>query len=168
MASRLSGRRRAVAYLLLAAALIALSWWTQASMHPLTAVGVVLAVNRLFYSGVLLLGVGLYCRRDTSGGFLIGVGACTLAAWAVTFVLYGGMENAAAAGADTAANVLMVLWTMLPLAVLVRTAGLIEAVRREVDTARGRVLWLAFAGLALWVLILIVTGQFFGFVHLGT
>ncbi len=162
----MSRRIKAFAYLALAAALLGLSWWLQTGMHPLNAPGVLRAINGLFYVGVVLTGVGVYCRRGMDARFCFCVGVGTLLLWMAMFLGYGGMDNAAATGADTAANILMLAWTGLPVAALVRGSVLLTAMRREEARAVYRLpSWLLTAGW-LWLAVLVLTGQFLGFVHL--
>ncbi len=162
----MSRRGKAIAYALLAAALLGLSWWLQAGLHPLSADGVLRAINGLFYIGVVLTGVGVYRRRGADARFFLAVGIGCLAVWMVLFVLFGGMENAAAPGADTAANLLMLVWTALPLCALMRGTVLSASLRREDEPSRRRLpcvltvlLWLVIVGL-------LIAGQILGFVHL--
>ncbi len=163
----MSGRKKASAYLLLTVVLIGISWWLQAGLRPLTADGVRQAIGWLLYSGMVLLGIGLYRRRGADAVFFDAVGGSVLVTWAVTFLLYGGMDNAAATGADTAANSLMLLWTSLPLTALIRAAVLVNGVRREDTPARARPLRMLLVLLIVWILILVAGGQFLGFVRLS-
>ncbi len=166
MAPRMSRRVKTAAYVTLAAALIGVGWWVQAGLSPLSVDGVVSGIAALFWTGAVLTGVGVMCRRGAEKGFFLGVGGGTLLAWAVTFVLFGGMDNVTASGADTAANTLMLLWTGLPLAGLICASVSVSALKREDTPVCGRVFWWLTAALWLWMSILVLTGQFLGFVHL--
>ncbi len=164
----MSRRDKTLVYLLLTAALVGLGWWVQANLRPLNADGVRRAISWLLYGGAILLGVGIFRRRGSDAVFFDVLGGCTLVVWAVLFVLYGGMDNAAAAGADTAANMLMIVWTSLPLAPLIRAATQLAVARREEMSAKTRLVSWLFVAVVMWVLILVFCGQFLGFVHLKT
>ena len=84
----------------------------------------------------------------------------------IFFLLYGGMDNAAASGADTAANLLMLVWTALPLCFFVRAAVLVGATREDTSRARRRPLLVASVVLLAWLVVLVLTGQMMHFVHL--
>lgn len=157
---------KAVVYLVCTAALIGLSWWLQAGLDPLTADAVLRALRWLLYSGVVLAGVGFYRRRGADALLLGVIGGGALLLWVILFFMYGGMDNATATGADTAANLLMLTWTSLPLAFFVRCAVLVGAARDEVSRARRRPLQIAAAALALWMIVLVLTGRMMHFVHL--
>jgi hypothetical protein len=76
------------------------------------------------------------------------------------------MDNPAAIGADTACNLLMLVWTALPLSMLVRAAVLIHATRADESHARRRPLVIALAALIAWMVVLVFAGQILRFVHL--
>lgn len=166
MASGVSRVAKTAVYLVLTVALIALSWWLQAGLAVISVVSVLRALRWLLYSGVLLLGVGVYLRRGADALLLSGVGGCALVVWLVLFLLYGGMDNAAAAGADTASNLLMLVWTVLPLATLIRAAVLVAATRADEPPARRRPLMIVLAALIAWMIVLVLAGQMLHFVHL--
>ncbi len=166
MASGVSRVAKAAVYLVLTAALIGLSWWLQAGLAVISAVAILRALRWLLYGGVVLLGVGVFLRRGADAALLGGVGGGALLAWLVLFLLYGGMDNPAAAGADTACNLLMLIWTALPLATLIRAAVLIAATRADEPLARRRPLMLALAALVAWLIALVIAGQMLHFVHL--
>lgn len=166
MASGVSRVAKATVYLVLTAALIALGWWLQAGLAAISAAAVLRALRWLLYSGVVLLGVGVYLRRGADARLLGGVGGGALIVWLVLFFRYGGMDNAAAAGADTASNLLMLVWTALPLATLIRAAVLIAATRTDEPPARRRPLTVALAALVAWMIVLVIAGQILHFVHL--
>lgn len=166
MASGVSRVAKAALYLTLTAALVALSWWLQAGLTALSAAAVLRALRWLLYSGVLLLGVGIFLRRGADALLLGGIGGGSLLTWLVLFLLYGGMDNAAATGADTASNLLMLAWTAVPLALLIRSAVLIAATRAHESSARRRPLTLALSALIAWMVVLVLAGQMLHFVHL--
>lgn len=166
MASGVSRVAKATAYLTLTAALIALGWWLQAGLTVISAAAILRALRWLLYNGILLLGVGVYLRRGADAVLLGSVGGGALLVWLVLFFRYGGMDNPAAAGADTASNLLMLIWTALPLATLIRAAVLVAATRAHEPPARRRPLMLALAALVAWMIVLLLTGQMLHFVHL--
>ena len=166
MASGMSRRGKAALYLVLTAAFIALSWWLQAALTAISAEAVLRALRWLLYSGIVLLGAGVYLRRGADAVLFHIIGGCALVAWVVLFFLYGGMDNAAAAGADTASNILMLVWTALPFATLIRAAVLIAATRVEEPAVRRRPLTITLTVLIVWMGILVITGQMLHFVHL--
>ena len=166
MASGVSRIVKAAAYLTLTAALIALSWWLQAELTAISAVAILRALRWLLCGGVVLLGAGVFLRRGADAALLGGVGGGALVAWLVLFFLYGGMDNPAAAGADTASNLLMLIWTAVPLATLIRAAVLIAATRAHEPPARRRPLMLALTALVAWMIVLVIAGQMLHFVHL--
>lgn len=157
---------KATVYLVLTAALIALGWWLQAGLTAISVAAVLRALRWLLYSGVVLLGVGVFLRRGADAVLLGSVGGGALIVWLVLFFLYGGMDNPAAAGADTASNLLMLVWTALPLATLIRAAVLIAATRVDEPPARRRPLMVALAALIVWLIVLVIAGQMLHFVHL--
>ena len=157
---------KAAVYLTLTAVLIGLSWWLQAALSALTVAAVLRALRWLLYSGIVLLGVGVYLRRGADALFLDGIGGGAMLAWMVLFFHYGGMDNAAAAGADTACNLLMLVWTALPLATLVRAAVLIAATRTDEPIVRRRPLMIVLTALIVWMIVLVFAGQMLHFVHL--
>lgn len=166
MASGVSRNVKAALYLTLTAALIALGWWLQAGLTVISVAVILRALRWLLYSGVLLLGVGVFLRRGADALLLGIVGGGALAVWLVLFLLYGGMDNPAAAGADTACNLLMLVWTAVPLATLIRAAVLIAATRTHEPPARRRPLMITLAALIVWMLVLVIAGQMLHFVHL--
>ncbi len=166
MASGVSRVAKAAIYLTLTAVLIALSWWLQAGLAAISVAAILRALRWLLYSGIVLLGVGVYLRRGADALLLGGVGGGSLVVWVVLFFLYGGMDNAAATGADTASNLLMLVWTAVPLATLIRAAVLITATRADEPSARRRPLLIALAALIVWMIVLAISGQMLHFVHL--
>ncbi len=166
MASGVSRVAKAAAYLVLTAVLIAISWWLQAGLTALSVEAVLRALRGLLYSGIVLLGVGVFLRRGADALLLGGVGGAELVLWLVLFLLYGGMDNPAAAGADTACNLLMLAWTALPLAMLIRAAVLTAATRAHEPPARRRPLIIALIALVAWMAVLVIAGQMLHFVHL--
>ena len=111
-------------------------------------------------TGVFLLAWGIVRRRGGDAHFLRAVGGVLLLCGVVLFVLYGGMEDTTAAGADTAMNLVLCLWTALPLVCLIRTAVLCGGAHRPA-------LWIPVALLAVWLVVLLATGQLLHFVHLA-
>lgn len=166
MASGVSRVAKAALYLALSAAALALSWWLQAALTVIAVDAILRAMRWLLYSGVVLLGVGVYLRRGADAWLLGGVGGGSLVVWLVLFLLYGGMDNPVAAGADTASNLLMLIWTLLPLATLIRGAVLVTATRRDVPPARRRPLTITLTVLVAWMVVLVIAGQMLHFVHL--
>ncbi len=166
MASGMSRVAKAAVYLPLTAALIGLSWWLQAGLTAISAAAVLRALRWLLYGGVVLLGVGVFLRRGADAALLGGVGGGALIAWLVLFLLYGGMDNPAAAGADTASNLLMLIWTALPLVTLIRAAVLVAATRAHEPPTRRRPLTVVLAVLIAWMIVLVIAGQMLHFVHL--
>ena len=156
---------KAVVYLVCTAVLIGLGWWLQTSLAVLTVAAILRALRWLLYSGVLLAGIGFYYRHGADALFFGGIGGALLLMWLVLFFLYGGMDNATAVGADTAANLLMLIWTALPFAFFVRGAVLVGATRDDASRAR-RLLQGAVAFLTVCFASLILTGQLLHFVHL--
>ncbi len=166
MASGVSRIAKAAVYLALTAALIGLSWWLQAGLTAISAVAILRALRWLLYGGVVLLGVGVFLRRGADAVLFDVLGSGALFAWLVLFFLYGGMDNPAAAGADTASNLLMLVWSAMPLAMLVRAAVLVAATRADELPARRRPLTVALAVLVAWMIVLVIAGQILHFVHL--
>lgn len=166
MASGVSRRGMAAVYLALTALFVALGWWLQAGLAVIAVDAILRALRWLLLCGVILLGVGVFLRRGADAVLFDAVGGCTLVLWMVLFFLYGGMDNPTAAGADTASNLLMLVWTALPLAMLVRAAVLIAATRSDEPAARRRPLVLALAALVVWLIALVLAGQILHFVHL--
>ena len=157
---------KAALYLALTAALIGLSWWLQSALTAISVAAILRALRWLLYSGVVLLGVGVYLRRGADAVLFDILGGGALIAWLVLFLLYGGMDNPTAAGADTASNLLMLLWTALPLATLIRAAVLVAATRAHEPPTRRRPLMFALAALIAWIIVLVIAGQMLHFVHL--
>lgn len=157
---------KAALYLALSALLIGCSWWLQSGMTVIAVETVLRALRWLMFAGVVLLGIGVYLRRGADARFFCAVGACTFLLWAVLFFNFGGMDNVAAVGADTAVNLLMLSWTALPLTALVRAAVLVAATRADESRARRRPLVLALTVLIVWMLVLVFAGQMLHFVHL--
>lgn len=157
---------KAAVYLVLTAALIGLSWWLQAGLTVISVAAILRALRWLLYSGVVLLGVGTFLRRGADAVLFDLLGAGALAAWLVLFLLYGGMDDPTAAGADTAANLLMLAWMALPLTTLTRAAVLTAATRADEPTARRRPLIIVLATLIGWLVVLILAGQLLHFAHL--
>lgn len=147
-------------YLLLTALLTAVSWWLQTPITLEDPAPFHRALSWVAIAGVVLLAAGIVRRRGADAWFLMAVGGVLLLCGAVLLVLYGGMENASAPGADTAMNLMMCLWTALPLCFLIRTAVLCGGARRSW-------LWLPVALLTVWLVVLLVTGQVLHFVHLA-
>ena len=162
----MSRTAKAAVYLVCTAAFIGLGWWLQATLDDLTAAAVLRAVRWLLFVGVALVGVGVYRRRGADACFLGVTGGAALLLWMIFFLLYGGMDNAAASGADTAANLLMLVWTALPFCFFVRAAVLVGATREDTDRARRRPLLIALIALLVWLVVLVLTGQMMHFVHL--
>ena len=140
-------------YCLLTAALTAVSWWLQAPVTLANPAPFLRALGAAAVTGVFLLAWGIVRRRGGDAHFLRAVGG-------VLFVLYGGMEDTTAAGADTAMNLVLCLWTALPLVCLIRTAVLCGGAHRPA-------LWIPVALLAVWLVVLLATGQLLHFVHLA-
>lgn len=147
------------------AVVIAFSWWLQAGITLADAGGILRALGWLIVAGVLLVGVGIFLRRGADAVFADAAGGVTLAAALTLFLLYGGMDNTAAAGADTAANLLSCLWTALPLCFAVRTLVLAFGTR-EGSRRQYRAALLAAVVLLLWLAALIACGQLLHFQHL--
>ncbi len=162
----MSRRGKAVAYGVLAAALLVLSWWIQSGLHPLTVAGVLRGINGLFYVGIALTGFGVYRRRGSDARFCTFFGIGVIVSWMVMFFLFGGMDNAAVNGADIAANILMLLWTALPLCALVRGTLLVAAARRDDYPKKRRPALVLLAVLWAGAVVLLLCGQLLGFVHL--
>lgn len=157
---------KAALYLALTAAFIAFSWWLQSALTAISVCAILRALRWLLYSGVVLLGVGVYLRRGADAVLFDVLGGGALFAWLVLFLLYGGMDNPTAAGADTASNLLMLAWTALPLATLIRAAVLVAATRADESPARRRPLTVALAALVAWMIVLVIAGKMLHFVHL--
>lgn len=166
MASRVSRVAKAAIYLTLTAALIGLGWWLQAGLTGISVAAILRALRWLLLSGVVLLGVGVFLRRGADARLLGIVGGGSLVVWLVLFLLYGGMDNPAATGADTACNLLMLAWTALPLATLIRAAVLVAATRADEPPTRRRPLTVALVVLIAWMIVLVIVGQMLHFVHL--
>lgn len=147
-------------YCLLTAALTAISWWLQAPITLDDPAPFLRALGAAAVTGVFLLAWGIVRRRGGDAHFLRAVGGVLLLCGVVLFVLYGGMEDTAAAGADTAMNLVLCLWTALPLVCLIRTAVLCGGAHRPA-------LWIPVALLAVWLVVLFATGQLLHFVHLA-
>lgn len=166
MASGVSRVAKAAVYLTLTAALIGLSWWLQSKLTAISAAAILRALRWLLYSGVVLLGVGVFLRRGADAVLFDVLGGGALFAWLVLFLLYGGIDNPTAAGADTASNLLMLVWTALPFATLIRAAVLVAATRAHEPLARRRPLMFALAALIAWMIVLVIAGQMLHFAHL--
>lgn len=158
---------KAALYLALTAALIGLSWWLQSALTVVSVVAILRALRFLLLSGVVLLGVGVFLRRGTDAVLFDVLGGGALFAWLVLFLLYGGMDNPTAAGADTASNLLMLVWTVLPLATLTRAAVLTAATHADEPPARRRPLIFALVALIVWFIVLVLAGQVLHFTHLS-
>lgn len=153
----MSGLRRGCLYALATAVLLGISWWLQSGIAADGAAGFSQALSWLLLMGVLLLGIGIFLRRGGDALFFDGVGGITLALAVLFFLLYGGMDTPADAGAVLAVNVLLCLWTALPVVFGVRT--LVLGFSSEAACGRRHpVAWLAGALLIVAVLLLF-TGQ---------
>lgn len=157
---------KAALYLALTAALVGLSWWLQSALTVISVAAILRALRWLLYIGVVLLGVGVYLRRGADAVLFDVLGGGALFAWLVLFLLYGGMDDPTAAGADTASNLLMLVWTVLPLAILARAAVLVAATRADEPPTRRRPLTVALVALIAWMIVLVIAGQMLHFVHL--
>ncbi len=147
----MNGYRRAWSYCLLTAALLAMSSPLQVACA--TVEGFSRALSWLLAAGVIMLGVGLFLRRGSDALFFDMVGGFTLLLALVFFLLYGGMEELTAPGTVTAINLLLCLWTALPLAFWGRTVVL----GYSAAASRGRrhpVAWAAMLLLAVMILLL--------------
>lgn len=153
-----TAKRKAGLYCFLSVALLLLSWWQQAPLTLEDPAPFLSALSWLTVAGVVLLAVGILLRRGADARFWQALGGATLLCGLVLYWLYGGMEDSTAAGADVAMNLLMCLWTLLPLACLIRTGILCFGAHRK------PLLW-------LWLLVmtglvvLLLTGQLMHFVH---
>ena len=157
---------KAALYLALTAALIGISWWLQSALTAISVTAILRALRWLLLCGVVLLGVGVFLRRGTDAVLFDLLGGGALFAWLVLFLLYGGMDDPTAAGADTASNLLMLVWTVLPLATLTRAAVLTAATRADEPPARRRPLMFALVALIAWLAVLALAGQILHFTHL--
>lgn len=157
--------RKTIVFAVLTAALLCLSCWLQADVGLTDPAPFLRALAWLPGVGVLLLGVGIFLRRGSTAIFLDAVGGVTLAAGLVLFVLYGGMDNVTAPGADTAVNLVLCLWTALPLCFTVYTLVL-GLNTRDDSRARRRLSSLIAVGLAVVLLVLLVSGRMLNLVHL--
>lgn len=149
-------------YAVATAGVLGFSWWLQAGEMEADAFS--LALSWLLAAGVLLLGGGIFLRRGSDALFLDCLGGVTLAAALILFLLYGGMESVTDPGAALGANMLLCLWTALPLAFVMRTLAL----GFSAGASRGRhhpVAWVA-VGLFLALLVLICTGEMLSFVNM--
>lgn len=159
----MTGYRKAWLYAAVTAGLIGLSWWRQSGVSLDSADGILRALRWLLLGGVVLLSSGIFLRRGMDAVFLDTVGGVTLAAALILLLLYGGMENTAAPGADTAANWLLCLWTALPLVFWIRTLVLAFSARE----GRGRWVAVAAVTLAIWMAVLLFSGNLLSFQHLS-
>lgn len=151
-------KRKAGLYCLLSAALLLLSWWRQAPLTLEDPAPFLSALSWLTVVGVVLLAVGILLRRGADARFWQGMGGVALLCGLVLFWLYGGMEDSSAAGADVAMNLLMCLWTLLPLGCLIRTGALCFGAHSR------PLLWLWLLVMA-GLVVLLLTGQLMNFVH---
>lgn len=149
----------------LTALLLCLSGWLQADIGLTDPAPFLRALTWLPGVGVALLGTGIFLRRGRTALFFDAVGGVTLAAGLVLFVLYGGMDNVTAPGADTAINLVLCLWTALPLCFTVYTMVLGFGTRDD-SRVRRRLAAAVAAGLALWLLGMLVSGQMLQLVRL--
>ncbi len=164
----------------LTAGLTALGWHAQRGMLRAAAEDWTAGLAEAFLralrwellTAVVLLGAGIFLlrsrRRDgrsgADGWYFTLLGGAALTAGLLLFLLYGGMENAAADDGETAVNWLICLWTLLPAAGLIRTAAAAAGLRDEPPARRRGMRFLCLL-LALGMLALIAAGQTTRFVH---
>ena len=154
---------RTVLYMLATAAFIGVGWWLHSGLVAMEVAAVLRALRWLLLVGVALISGGVLLRRGADAVFLDTVGGVALLAWLILFVLYGGMEDAAVSGTDTACNLLMLLWTALPIGFLVRT--LVLAAGNREDAKPRRLVWWLTGALVAWLLVLFAIGSMLHFVH---
>lgn len=146
------------------AGLIFLSWWLQSQVTVQSPEGFLRALSCLPGAGVILLGTGIFLRRGATAVFLDVVGGVTLAAGLTLFVLYGGMDDPTAVGADTGINLVLCLWTALPVCFAVHTLVLGLGSREDTRVRRRIAGWTPVA-LFAWILVLLFSGQMLHLVH---
>ena len=121
------------------------------------------ALGWLTAVGVLLLAVGIFLRRGGDARFWGITGGAALAGGLLFFLLYGGMEDTSLPGTALAYNLLMLLWTAVPLSGIGRVAVLTAALRDE--PRRRRIARLTVALLIAAIIVLIITGVMLNFVN---
>ncbi len=157
--------KRSMVFAAFTAALLCFSWWLQADVGLADPAPFLRALVWLPGAGILLLGLGIFLRRGSTALFLDIVGAVTLVSGLTLFVLYGGMENTYAPGADTAVNLVLCLWTVLPLSFVVYTL-ILGLNTRDDSRPRRRFAAGISVALAAWLLLLLISGQMLHFVRL--
>ncbi len=147
--------------------LIGLSAWLQAQIHSSAGpeTGFRHAVVALFLLAFCLVGVTLYLRMTTARerpeikreiwlGFTVGL--ALLCVMVVCFVLYGNLPDTFPKEGYIAANLLIVVLSLLPLPFVVRTDVL--ALTTEETPPRRRIAWCVGGVVTLAYILLIACG----------